>query len=100
MVKKQKRKSGLKQSIAAAAYKKGMDLYHQNDDPISALKYLMKAAKGGYTKAYGEIGIILHREKNEPDEAEEWFIKAERSGSLFPAARYKYGMLHYFSKND
>ena len=100
MVKKQKRKPGLKQSIAAAAYKKGMDLYFAKGDPDTALKYLMKAAKNGYAKAYGEIGIILNREKNKPDEAEEWFIKAERSDSLFPAARYEYGMLHYLEKDD
>ena len=100
MKKKQKRKGTSKQSSAAAAYKRGMDLYLQNDDPTSALKYLMKAAKSGYTKAYGEIGIILNREKNEPDKAEEWFIKAENTDSLFPAARYEYGMLHYLEKDD
>jgi TPR repeat protein len=75
-------------------------LYLEKDDPNTALKYFMKAVKAGYTKAYGEIGIILHREKNEPDKAEEWFIKAERSDSLFPGAAYEYGMLHYLSKND
>ena len=100
MKKKQKRKGTSKQSSAAAAYKKGMDLYFKKNDPTSAFKYLMKAAKAGYTKAYGEIGIILHREKNDPDKAEEWLIKAERSDSLFPAARYEYGMLHYLSKDD
>ena len=100
MKKKQNRKGSIKQSIAASAYKKGMDRYFKSNDPTSALKYLMKAAKGGYTKAYGEIGILLHREKNEPDEAEEWFIKAERSDALFPAARYEFGMLHYLSKDD
>ncbi|XPS82295.1 Sel1 domain protein repeat-containing protein [Desulfosarcina variabilis str. Montpellier] len=77
-----------------------MDLYFAKGDPDTALKYLMKAAKNGYAKAYGEIGIILNREKNRPDEAEEWFIKAERSDSLFPAARYEYGMLHYLEKDD
>ena len=84
----------------SAAYKRGMDLYFQNDDPTSALKYLMKAAKAGYIKAYGEIGIILHREMNDPNEAEEWFKKAEETDSLFPAARYEFGMLHYLSKDD
>ena len=97
---KQNRKGISHQSSAAAAYKKGMDLYLQEKDPTSALKYLLKAAKGGYAKSYGEIGIILHREKNEPAEAEKWFIKAERLDSLFPAARYEYGMLHYLSKDD
>ena len=91
---------GTKQSSAATAYKRGEYLYFEKGDPDTALKYFKKAAKAGYAKAYGEIGIILHREKNEPDEAEEWFIKAERSNSLFPAARYEYGMLHYLSKDD
>ena len=100
MKKKQKRKGATKQSSAAAAYKRGEYLYYQKGDPDTALKYFKKAAKAGYTKAYGEIGIILHRENNEPDEAEKWFIKAEGSNSLFPAARYEYGMLHYLSKDD
>ena len=100
MKKKQNRKRSTKQLSPAAAYKRGMDLYFEKSAPDSALKYLMKAGKAGYSKAYGEIGIILHREKNEAAEAEEWFIKAERSGSLFPAARYEYGMLHYLSKDD
>lgn len=97
---KQNRKGITHQSSAAAAYKKGIDLYLQENDPASAFKYLLKAAKGGYTQAYGERGIILHREKNKPAEAEKWFIKAEGSNSLFPAARYEYGMLHYLSKDD
>ena len=100
MKKKHKRKGNIKQFSAAALYEHGMELYLQNNDPTSALKYLMQAAKAGYTKAYGEIGIILHREMNDPDEAEEWFIRAERSDSLYPAARYEYGMLHYLSKDD
>ena len=100
MKKKLNRKEASKQSSAETAYKKGMDLYFNIGDTSLALKYLMQSAKVGYTKAYGEIGIILHREINDPDEAEEWFTKAERSNSLFPAARYEYGMLHYLSKDD
>jgi TPR repeat protein len=97
---KQKRKRSTKQLSPSAAYKKGMDQYFNKHNSTSALKYLIKAAKAGYTKAYGEIGILLHREKNQPDKAEKWFIKAERSGALFPAARYEYGMLHYLSRDD
>jgi len=100
MKKKHKRKGITTQSSAVAAYEHGMDLYLQHNDPASALKYLIKAAKSGYTKAYGEIGIILNREKNEPEEAEEWFKKAEKSDSLFPAAAYEYGMLYYLEKDD
>ena len=100
MGKKKKRKRVAKQSSAAAAYKRGIDLYLQDNDPTSALKYLRKAAKAGYTRAYGEVGIILNREKNEPEEAEDWFIKAEKSDSLFPPAAYEYGMLLYLEKGD
>jgi len=42
----------------------------------------------------------LYREKNETDKAEEWFKKAEKAGSLFPAAAYEYGMLFYLEKGD
>jgi TPR repeat protein len=60
-----------KHSSPSDAYKNGMDLYIKKGDPDAALKFLIKAAKAGYIKAYGEIGIIFHREKNEPDKAEE-----------------------------
>ena len=79
MGKKRKRK---KRSIAIdvkAIYQRGMRLYLEEENHIAALKYLFRAAKAGYKKAYGEIGIILHREKNEADEAEEWFKKAEET---------------------
>ena len=79
MGKKRKRK---KRSIAIdvkAIYQRGMQLYLEEENYVAGLKYLLRAAKAGYKKAYGEIGIILHREKNEADEAEEWFKKAEKT---------------------
>ena len=100
MKKKQKRKGTIKQSFATAAYKRGMDLYLQNNNPTSALKYLLKAARAGYRKAYGEIGIILNREKNEPDKAEEWLIKAEASDCLLAPAAYYYGLLLFIDKEN
>jgi len=48
-----------------------MQLYLEEENYIAALKYLFRAAKAGYKKAYGEIGIILYREKNETDKAAE-----------------------------
>jgi hypothetical protein len=66
-----------------------MQLYLEEENYVAGLKYLFRAAKAGYKKAYGEIGIILYREKNETD-------KAEKADSLFPAAAYEYGMLFYF----
>ena len=100
MGKKRKRKKPSIVTNVTAIYKRGMDLYLEEDNFIEGLKYLFKAAKAGYKPAYGEIGIILYREKNETDKAEEWFKKAEKAGSLFPAAAYEYGMLFYLEKGD
>lgn len=97
---KKKSKRITKRSNTAASYRKGMDLYLQEKNPDSALKYLIKAAKAGYQKAYGEVGIILNREKNKPEKAEEWFKKAEETDCLFPAAAYEYGMLLHLEKGD
>ena len=100
MGKKRKRK---KRGIAIdvkAIYQRGMQLYLEEDNYVAGLKYLLRAAKAGYKKAYGEIGIILYREKNEADKAEEWFKKAEKADSLFPVAAYEYGMLFYLKKGD
>ena len=100
MGKKRKRK---KRGIAIdvkAIYQRGMQLYLEEENYVAGLKYLLRAAKAGYKKAYGEIGIIMHRERNDADEAEKWFKKAERADSLFPSAAYEYGMLIYFKKGD
>ena len=100
MGKKRKRK---KRSIATdvkAIYQRGMELYLEEENYVAGLKYLFRAAKAGYKKAYGEIGIILYREKNETDKAEVWFRKAEKANSLFPVAAYEYGMLFYLEKGD
>ena len=83
-----------------AIYKRGMDLYLKEDNFDAGLKYLLRAAKAGYKPAYGEIGLILYREKNETDKAEEWFKKAEKADALFPEAAYEYGMLFYLEKGD
>jgi len=100
MRKKRKRK---KRSIATdvkAIYQRGVQLYLEEENYIVALKYLFRAAKAGYKKAYGEIGIILYREKNETDKAEVWFRKAEKANLLFPVAAYEYGILFYLEKED
>jgi len=85
---------------AAALYERGMDPYLDEHNPTAGLKYLLKAARAGYQKAYGEIGIILYREENETDKAEEWFNKAEKAQALSPAAAHEYGMLFYLEKLD
>lgn len=103
MPKSKKRKQKKKRSNATnpvALYELGLNHYLEKDDYVSGLKYLKKAAKSGFKKAYGEIGIILYREKNNPEEAERWFIKAEKADTLDSPAAHEYGMLHYLEKGD
>ena len=100
MGKKRKRKKRSIVPNATDIYKRGMELYLEEEDFVAGLKYLFRAAKAGFKKAYGEIGIILYREKNELGKAEEWFKKAEKTDSLFPEAAYEYGMLFYLEKGD
>ena len=83
-----------------AIYQRGMQLYLEEDNYIAGLKHLFRAAKAGYKKAYGEIGIILYREKNEADKAEGWFKKAEEAGCLHAPHAYDYGMLLIEERGD
>ena len=83
-----------------AIYRRGIDLYLRHKNVAAALECLMKTANAGYKEAYGEIGVILYREENKPNEAEKWFKKAEKTGSLFPVAAHEYGMLLYLEKRD
>ena len=48
-----------------ALYEKAIDLYLVKNKPDKALQILLKLAKKGYEKAYGEIGVIIYREKND-----------------------------------
>ena len=100
MGKKRKRKKRSNVTDFNAIYNRGMQLYLEEENYVAGLKYLYRAAKAGYKKAYREIGIILYREKNEADKAEEWFRKAEKADSLIPDAAYEYGMLFYLEKGD
>jgi uncharacterized protein len=83
-----------------ALYEKAIDLYLAKNKPDKALQILLKLAKNVYNKAFGEIGVIVYREKHDVNNAEEWFVKAEKAGTLFEEAIYEYGMLHYSGKND
>jgi len=85
---------------AVLVYKKGMSAYLKDNDPDKALKYLFISAYTGYGYAYGEIAIILYREKNEVDNARKWFKKAEASDALFPEAAYEYGMLKHLEDGE
>jgi TPR repeat protein len=96
MIKMGKKRKSKKRGIAIdvkGIYQRGMQLYLEEGNYVAGLRYLLRAAKAGYKKAYGEIGIILHREKNDANEAEKWFKKAEKADSLCPSAAYEYGML-------
>lgn len=84
----------------AALYEQALDLYLDENKPDQALRIFFNLARKEYKKAYGEIGVILYREKNDAERAEEWFIKAEKAGVLLEEAAYEYGMLHYLEKGD
>ena len=62
-------------------------------DYEQALKYLLLSADDDYELAYGDIGIIYYREKNDMTNALKWFQKAEQIDCLYPPAAYEYGML-------
>ena len=70
MGKKRRKKKRSNVTDLKAIYNRGMQLYLEEENYVAALKYLFKAAKAGYKKAYGEIGIILYREKDEADKEE------------------------------
>lgn len=84
----------------AALYEQALDLYLKDNKPDEALRILFKLAKARYKKAFGEIGVIVYREKHDVKKAEEWFEKAEKIGALLEEATYEYGMLHYLEKAD
>ena len=84
----------------AALYEHALDLYLNEDKPDEALRILFKLANAHYIKAYGEIGVILYREMQDFEKAQEWFVKAEKKGALFGEGNYEYGMLHYLQKGD
>lgn len=83
-----------------ALYEQAIDLYINENKPDKALRIFLKLAKANYNKAFGEIGVIIYREKHDVEKAEEWFVKAEAVGALFEEATYEYGMLHYLEKDD
>ena len=84
----------------AGLYEHALDLYLNEDKPDEALRILFKLANAHYMKAYGEIGIILYREMQDFDKAQEWFMKAEKKGALFGKGNYEYGMFHHLHKGD
>ncbi len=95
-----KRKNKRILSRNSARYERAVDLYLNENEPDKALHILFKLAKDSYYKAFGEIGVIIYREKHDVEKAEEWFIKAEKVGALMGEATFEYGMLHYLEKDD
>jgi len=83
-----------------ALYELALDLYLNENKPDDALRILLKLAKVRYKKAFGEIGVIMYRERHDVKNAEKWLVKAEKVGALLEEATYEYGMLHYLEKND
>jgi tetratricopeptide (TPR) repeat protein len=86
--------------FAPAAYSYGLLLVMEKGEWSQSLKYLQKAANEGYEMAYGELGSVLYLEKNEVDEAEKWFKKAEEAGCLHAPHSYDYGMLLVEERGD
>jgi predicted Zn-dependent protease len=84
----------------AALYQHALDLYLNEKKPDEALRIFFKLANAHYTKAYGEIGIILYREMCDVGKAQEWFVRAEKHGALLGEGNYEYGMLHYLENRD
>jgi len=77
----------------AALYEQALNLYLDENKPDKALRILSKLAKANYEKAFGEIGLIMYREKHDVE-------KAEKAGALLEGATYEYGMLHYLEKGS
>lgn len=86
--------------LAPAAYYYGLILMIEKNNWNESLIYLKKAAKEGYDLAYGELGTIFYLEKDEFEEAEKWFKKAEEAGALTAPNAYQYGMLLIQEKGD
>lgn len=84
----------------ASLYEHAFDLYLDKGKPDEALRILLKLANDGYKRAFGEIGVIMYREKHDVKNAEKWLAKAEKAGALPGVATYEYGMLHYLEKDD
>ena len=53
-----------------ALYEQALDLYLKDNKPDEALRILLKLANAHYKKAFGEIGIIIYREKHDVKKAE------------------------------
>ena len=87
-------------------FDKGISLYLDHNDPVGGLRYLLEAAKGGYKQAYGQIAIIIYREKNDVVKAEKWFKaemwfrKAEEIDCLEAPNAHTYGMLLIEERGD
>jgi len=77
-----------------------MLIYFEKGDIESSLNYLFQSAKQGCELAYGDIGTILYLEKNETNEALEWFKKADEADCLFAPAAYHYGLLLVVEKGE
>lgn len=83
-----------------AMYEQAEFLYLETPDYETALKYLFIAASKGYELSFGDIGMILYRQKNDVGGAEKWFKNAIKSNCIIAPVAYEYGMMIYYQKND
>ena len=79
--------------LAPAAYHYAMLLLFEKEDDEAAFQNFLKAAKEKFEMAYVELGSLYYFYKNDVDEAEKWFQKAEEANCLLAPAAYDYGML-------
>ncbi len=84
----------------ADLFEQALDLYLNKNQHDEALRILFKLAKAGYEKAFGEIGIIIYREKHDVKIAEEWFKKAEQEDVLLAPAAFYYGELLFIERSE
>jgi len=81
-----------------ASYEYATLLVNEHDDWERALDHLLWAAIWDYAPAYQAIGLILYKELNEVDDAEDWFEMAEEAGCLCGIPAYYYGILLEFER--
>jgi len=81
-----------------ASYAYAALLLNEHDDWEKALDHLLWAAECNYAPAYQAIGLILYKELNEVDDAEDWFEMAEEAGCLCGIPAYYYGILLEFER--
>lgn len=86
--------------LAPAAFFYGQLLMLERDDWEKSEKLFKQSAKEGFIPAYAEYASVLYINKNNVDEAEEYFNKAEENNCLPAPHAYNYGELLIKERNE